>query len=561
MKRDLKKLSDSRFDVLVVGGGIHGVICTWDAVLRGLSVALIERGDFGSATSQNSMKIIHGGIRYLQDRNLARIRTMVRERTTWMMIAPHMVQPLAFITPTYPNFSNSRFAMKTVLTLNDLFGYDRNRLPDLGKHLPTGQILSKEETARFLPGLDTTGTTGAALWYDAQVHNSERLLLSFVISASKAGAVVANYVEATRSLKKGASLQGVTARDVLSGQEFDIQARLIINSTGAWIDQLVNDLGMDSSKPHFSTSVGINLVTHMIWEGYAAGLRSHTGRRNSLDRAARREQLFFIVPWRNFSIIGTWHAPWKGTPDSFVLTTGILQEFIHEVNSAFPGLTFTLRDVLHVHYGFLPMFDSGDHGNNVRLVREGRVIDHQVEDGIQGLISLMGVKFTTARVMAQKSVDLAIRKLGWESTACTTGEVPVVGGNIEQFKDFLNDEQAKKPGGLPPDITEHLIYSYGSEYGEILHYLKEQPHLGKRVTDDSSVIKAEIIHAVRKEMAQNLVDVVQRRTELGATGLPSISVLKTCADLVGQELNWDTQQKSRAINQVKQAYPFSPDLG
>src|SRR5215207_2658441 len=145
MKRDLSELSSRQYDVLVIGGGIHGALVAWDATLRGLSVALIERGDFGGATSQNSLKIIHGGLRYLQDGNLARIRTMARERSTWMKMAPHLVHPLTCLTPTRQKISRSRLALSIALTLNDLLSFDRNRLTDLQKTLPAGSIVSQQE--------------------------------------------------------------------------------------------------------------------------------------------------------------------------------------------------------------------------------------------------------------------------------------------------------------------------------------------------------------------------------------------------------------------------------
>lgn len=188
MKRELEKLSSQTFDVLVVGGGIHGALAVWDATLRGLSAALIERSDFGSATSQNSLKIIHGGLRYLQDGNPFRIRTMARERTTWMRIAPHLVHPLTCLMPTREKLSRSRLAMGVALAVNDLLSFDRNRSMDVGKHLPAGSVIPRQELSRLLPGYPLNDSTGAAVWHDAQIHNSERLLLEFLLSADREGA-------------------------------------------------------------------------------------------------------------------------------------------------------------------------------------------------------------------------------------------------------------------------------------------------------------------------------------------------------------------------------------
>ncbi|MEO8354732.1 MAG: glycerol-3-phosphate dehydrogenase/oxidase [Chloroflexota bacterium] len=557
MKRDLRELSSRQFDVVVIGGGIHGALTAWDATLRGLSVALIERGDFGGATSQNSLKIIHGGLRYLQDGNLARIRTMARERTTWMKIAPHLIHPLPCLTPTYPKLTRSQLAMKVALTLNDLISFDRNQLIDPEKFLPAGAIISSEECVQLLPGIDSNGMTGAAVWHDAQVYNSERLLLEFIISTAGTGATMANYVEATGLIQHENTVIGVRARDNLSGQIFDIQSKMVINCAGAWIDCLLESTGK-MTKPRFAASVAMNLITDQVWKGHAAGLPSQPARRRGRNKD-KRSQLLFIVPWRDKSMIGTWHIPWPSqSPDAFQVTDEIVQEFIDEVNSADPSLELTLDNIQHVNWGFLPVESRAGKNDLLKLVRDGQVINHLKEDGIQGLISLVAVKFTTARVMAEKAVNLAVKQLNLIGMPCRTHLTPIRGGQIENFNKFLKGAFDKAPRGLSPEIIKHLAYTYGSEYESILNYMTNQPELGETVAEDSPVIKAEIVHAVRCEMAQTLRDVIQRRTELGATGLPSMTTLRNCASLMGSELGWSIERQHQEIDSVIQAYPFKP---
>src|SRR5215216_413866 len=257
MKRNFERLADQKFDVLVVGGGIHGAITAWDAALRGLSVGLIERGDFGSGTSQNSLKMIHGGLQYLHEGNLSRIRTMVRERTTWMKIAPHLIHPLACLIPTTQTMSHSRLVMSLALRVNDLLGFDRNRLADPQKDLPEGMIVSQRELSRILPGYDISTSTGAAVWYEAQIYNSERLLLEFILSAVQAGAEVANYVEAINFLQCEDRITGVRAKDLQTGQVFDIGSKLVINSAGAWKDCLLEKAVLRSGCV---ASVAMNVI-------------------------------------------------------------------------------------------------------------------------------------------------------------------------------------------------------------------------------------------------------------------------------------------------------------
>jgi glycerol-3-phosphate dehydrogenase len=303
MKRNLERLSNQTFDVVVIGGGIHGAIAAWDATLRGLSVALIDRGDFGSATSQNSLKIVHGGLRYLQDGNLARIRTMARERSTWMRIAPHLVHPLKCLTPTRVKFSRNRLALGVALTANDLLSFDRNRPSDPEKHLTKGKLITQVELADILPGYDVSTSTGAAVWHDAQIYNTERLLLEFLLSAVRAGAEVANYVEAIGFLQQGNRITGVRARDVQSSQVFEVQSKVIVNCAGAWLDNVLNKVSISSE---YGTSVAMNILVDQVWTGVAAGLPSRPA-------SGRPPQILFFVPWRNKTMIGTWHIPWLRT--------------------------------------------------------------------------------------------------------------------------------------------------------------------------------------------------------------------------------------------------------
>ena len=203
MKRDIAALADREFDLVVVGAGVYGAATAWDASLRGLSVALIDKGDFGSGTSFNSLKTIHGGLRYLQHADFTRMRESVRERRNLMRIAPHLVHPLPFLVPTYRgSLLKTRTVMRAALFINDLVSWDRNELADRQKHLPAGKALTRDACLEMAPGIERDGLTGGVLWYDAQMYNSDRLTLSFVLSAAKEGAVVANYVEATELIRE-----------------------------------------------------------------------------------------------------------------------------------------------------------------------------------------------------------------------------------------------------------------------------------------------------------------------------------------------------------------------
>lgn len=212
LKRNLDNLARQRYDVLVVGGGIYGACIAWEAALRGLSVCLIEKYDFGSATSANSLKIIHGGLRQIQHGNLREMRKLVSERGTWMRIAPHLIHPLPVLIPTYGRWAKKMLA--AALWINDLIGRDRNRIEDLEKFIPAGRIISKRECLELLPDISPTGLTGGAVFYDAQIYNTERLVLSFLRSADTMGADLANYLQARRLLWAGNRILGIEVKDI-----------------------------------------------------------------------------------------------------------------------------------------------------------------------------------------------------------------------------------------------------------------------------------------------------------------------------------------------------------
>ena len=546
MKRNLERLANQKFDILVIGGGIHGAITAWDAVLRGLSVGLIERGDFGSGTSQNSLKIIHGGLRYLQDGNLSRIRTMARERTTWMKIAPHLIHPLACVVPTTQQMSRSRMAMGFALMANDILSFDRNHLVDPEKYLINGMIVSQRELTRILPGYDTSTSTGGAVWYDAQIYNSERLLLEFITSAVEAGAEVANYVEAISFLQADHRIMGVRAKDFQTGQVFDIQAKLVINCAGAWMDCLLEKAALHSE---YATSIALNVIVNQVWSDVAVGLTSQPVN-------GKPPQVLFIVPWRNKSMIGTCHIPWRDAPHAFKLNEAMVQGFLDQINSAQPPVKISLEDVRHVTWGFLPVNKADANKQPVRLTRDGVVIDHQKKDGIAGLISILGVKYTTARVVAAQAMDMAVNQLGITTKQCQTHVTQVRGGKIEDFRAFLRKALLKVPRVLNERSTEHLVYTYGSEYQKLVERVLRQPELARRIAPPLPVTVAEVEHAVQHEMALTLADVLGRRTELGSTGLPSMDTLQKCASLISSEFQWSSEHQRQEINSVIQTYPF-----
>ncbi|MBE0525016.1 MAG: glycerol-3-phosphate dehydrogenase/oxidase [Methanosarcinales archaeon] len=549
MKRDVDRLSNKIYDLLVIGGGIYGSTVAWDAASRGLSVALLDKGDFGGKTSSNSQKIIHGGLRYIQHGDISRMRESIRERVNMMRIAPHLVHPMPCLIPTYGRFM--RYAMFLAMNIYDILSLDIKNLKDPQKHIPRGKIISKEECLRMVPGIKKEELTGGVIWYDAQVYNTERMVLSYIQSAEKAGADVANYVEVVGFLKNGSRIEGVKTRDSLDGTEREVRAKIVLNASGPWVDQVLDLVETHDCRILLSKMM-ILVVDRQFAKNYAFGIPFKTKYKDDDAIVNKNYRFLFITPWRGYSLVGAMQQLYCGSPDYYKVNEDDIQNFIEEVNNALPYASLTRKDVSFYYGGLLPI-DKVNPDGDIKVTKRYKILDHEVE-GINGLISIVGVKYTTARDVASKVTDLIFKKLEKKPPKCTTMETQIHGGEIVEFNDFIENAIENRPHELSEDIIRHLVYNYGSEYINILKYIDENPILGQRITDNSYVIKGEILHGIREEMAQKLSDVVLRRTELGTAGHPGEECLKTCADIMAKELGWNKVKIQEELKDVRKIY-------
>ncbi len=554
MERDIISLSDRKFDLVIVGAGIYGAAIAWDATLRGLSVALIDKGDFGSATTANSLKIVHGGLRYLQTLDFKRMRESIRERTILMRIAPHLIHPLTCVMPTYGYLMKGPLVMQAGMIMNDIISFDRNRGADPEKKIPAGRIISRAECMRLIPGLDGNRVTGGVVWTDAQMLNSDRLLLSFVLSASNGGAVVANYVKAAGFIRENGRIKGVKALDLLSSQPLDIQADLVINASGGWVDRILDDAGRHSGCVKLSTAMNL-VVNKKMLPDYAAGVNgsfTYTRPDGSMYNGRR---VLFLTPWNDKTLIGTYHRPYDGNPDDLRVTENEIEDFLKDVNSAVPADPVKREDISFFHKGFLPMEGVNADTGEVRLTKHYSIRDHGLQDKLEGLISVIGVKYTTARDVAEKTVDLAVKKLGKGESRSRSRVTPLDGGNIARLGDLEESATEKENRkGLEPSQMKRLVIHYGSNYPEVLAWTAKKPDARRRVSKDSEVLLAEIYHAVHNEMAVTLRDTVLRRTDLGSSGPPGDEALRACGRVMARELGWDRKRLEQEIDDVKIIY-------
>ena len=564
MKRDLAQLSNNIFDICVIGGGIYGACVAWDAVSRGLSVALVDKGDFGHATSANSAKVVHGGFRYLQHGDLVRIRESIKERRALLRIAPHLVYLMPCLMPTYGHGLMGPEALRLALTVYDLIGWDKNRgLNDPDRQVPPGRILSRQECLRLVPGIRGNGLTGAAIWYDGQMLNTERLTLAFVRSADQAGAVVANYVRVTALIREGNRVIGVRAADVPSGHAFEVRGRLVVNASGPWVGRILELAGAKQPAAlQFSKMMNL-IVRRPLLDGHALAVGTLAHPQDGLmDRDAlirRNSRFLYLKPWRTHTIIGSLQERYEGDPDGVQTTPEEIQGFLDEINHAYPAAQLTFDDVSFIHQGLVPITPSTVAAKTVNLAKRALLTDH-ARDGLEGLISVLGVKYTTARLVAEQTIDLVFRKLGIRYPKSVTATRPVYGGAIERFEKFVSQEVATRPSGVEMETIRHLIEQYGSEYQSVLRLVQENPVLGQPLSESTLVIGAEVVHAVRFEMAQKLADVVFRRTELGTSGNPGEDCLKSCARIMAQELGWDEEKVQRELQEVERVFPASTSV-
>lgn len=540
--RSLSRLARRTYDLVILGGGISGACIARDAALRGLSVALVEKHDFGHATSAASSKLIHGGLRYLKNFELGLVRESLRERRLWELHAPHLVYPLPMLLPSYQGAKDSLWKLRAGLSLYDALAWDRSRLPDPDQRLPGHRALSPAEALTLQPGLAADGLVGALLFYDCQMYSPERLELECLLSAATAGARLVNYAEATGFAREGARVVGVRVRDRLGGEEALLRARLVVNATGPWADLMLDLLGPQGTHTHLVRSKGIHVVTRALTREVALMMSAGTGH-------------FFLLPWRGHTLIGTTDEVYEGHPDDFRVTEGDIAGLLDTVNHYYPAAALRREDVLHFYGGLRPLVDDAgeDAASSYQKSRRAAVRDHAKTDGVEGIVSAIGGKWTTSRALAEQVVDLAARKLERRVAPCVTGRVPLPGGAIGNFRRFVGELRSRHPG-RPTAIVEHLARNYGARAGEVLALAARDPALAAPLREDQPEIGAEVLHAARAEWAETLEDVVLRRTGLGTLGDPGVAALVAAARIMAHERGWDRAERARQIDRVLDRY-------
>lgn len=549
MQRSLRAFEGQDFDLVIVGGGIFGASLAWDAAQRGLSVALVEREDFAAATSANCFKMVHGGIRYLQHADLYRIRESSQERKVLLRIAPHAVHPVPIVIPTYGHGLKGKEILRAGVLLYDLLTLDRNRgQRDPSRRVPGGRGLSRDQALRLFPELPSKGLTGAVVFHDGQMYSPARLGLAVLQAAVAEGAVVANYLEATRLLVEGRRVAGVEARDTLDGSTLAIRGRLVINAAGPWAEQVLNrGLATPLARPLAFSRDAYFVIRRQLHPTH--GLAVAGGTKDPDALLSRGKRHLFIMPWRDRSLGGVWHVVHRADPDAVAVTEADLASFIAELNAAYPGAGLTLDDVALWGAGLTLFGDNVPGAKDLSYGKRSLIVDHAEEHGIGGLLTVVGVRYTTGRGVAEKAVDLAFRKLDRLPPPSRTATTPVYGGDVENVERFTRQALATRPADVSAESVTALVQLHGTAYSRVLA-LAETDRSLLRCLGSTPVLAAEVVHAVREEMAQTLADVVFRRTYLGGGGHPGTDALEACARIMAAELGWSEQRRLNELAAV-----------
>lgn len=543
--KNLTALVDETYDIVIIGGGITGAGLALDGALRGLKMLLIEKRDFSAGTSSRSTKLIHGGLRYLEHYDFAMVREGLRERAILTRIAPHLAEPFPFLVPVYRdqrrNYSHPllmRAGMILYSLLAGRFGPGPHRR------------LSREEALAFAPGLDPEGLKGALLYYDG-LTNDSRLVIEVAKRAHEAGARLINHAAASGFILDAAGrISGVRLHDVRTGKEYAARAAIVINATGVWMEET---LRLPGSRPGpLSRSVRPSKGIHLTVAAERLPVKGAW-----LIPSLTGHRFYFVVPWEGRVNIGTTDTDYSGSKEDPAAIRSEIEEILSAINAYFPagstGGRLEIADVITSWAGLRPLISNPEIRNTTDISRQEEVIE-----SADGLISIAGGKLTTYRLMAENGIDLAEKRLlerGLirERHRSSTSHTTVCGGELDRPALVALARRVAAEFELPSATATHLVFNYGAETPALLELISEDESLRRPIVDGLPPIAAEAIHAVRREMALTITDVMTRRTRLAMTaGVAALDGAELVADLLSREFGWTTTERERQLAEFKE---------
>jgi glycerol-3-phosphate dehydrogenase len=526
----LTQLSAEPADLLIIGGGINGAGIARDAAMRGLRTILVEQNDLGSGTSSRSSRLIHGGLRYLEEGEFGLVLEANRERRTLQRIAPHLVWPLAFVFPIHRGDRISRWQLAAGMLLYDVLALFRN--------VRTHRILGKREMLEAEPMLRDRGLLGGAQYYDAQCDDV-RLVIATARSAIHHGGMVANYMAVTALERTAGRVVGAELEDRLTGERSVVRASVVVNATGPWADR-VRRLEDSGAAVLVQPTKGVHILVD----------RSRIDNRHAIAFTSPIDgRVMFVLPWGDLAYIGTTDTDTVEPPDELKVTDDEIVYLLRSANSRFPSARLGVEDVRASWAGLRPLVLDRE-----RRSASSRPREHVIVQGSGGMLTVVGGKLTTYRSMAAEVVDQAMRELRHRDgrprhAEARTSEEPLPGGEAADLSQF---RERGLELGIPASSVDHLLRHYGTEAAGIFNLGGADRRLFRRLLPPHPAIEAEVVHAVRRELAQTVEDVLVRRFHLfyehsdhGALAAQRV------AELMGEELGWDDERVSREADRYR----------
>ncbi|MFI6995518.1 glycerol-3-phosphate dehydrogenase/oxidase [Nonomuraea wenchangensis] len=519
----LERMAARELDVVVVGGGVVGAGVALDAVTRGLDTGLVEARDFASGTSSRSSKLIHGGLRYLEQLNFELVREALQERSLLLQrIAPHLVRPVPFLFPLTHHLWERPYVGAGV-ALYDMLGFASG----LTRGVPGHRHLSRSRALRLAPALKKSAFTGAVQYWDAQVDDA-RYVMMMLRTAAEYGAHVAPRTQVVGFLREGERVTGVRVRDLESGAEQEIRAQQVVNATGVWTDDIQELVG-GRGQIHVRASKGIHLVVPRDRIHSLTGIILRT-----------EKSVLFVIPWGRHWIVGTTDTHWTLDKSHPAASRADIDYLLDHVNAVL-STPLTRDDVEGVYAGLRPLL-WGESDETSKLSRE-----HVVAHPVPGLVMIAGGKYTTYRVMARDAVDAVAHGLDQRVPPSCTDRVPLVGA--EGYQALWNSRhRLAHSSGLHVARIEHLLQRYGSLINEVLELIEQDPSLARPLNGADDYLRAEIVYAATHEGARHLNDVLTRRTRISIeTFHRGQAVAQEAAELLAGPLGWNDEQVKREV--------------
>ena len=509
----LARLSAESFDVLVIGGGINGAGIARDAALRGLRVALVERGDFGSGTSSRSSRLVHGGVRYLEHGHLRLVFESSRERRTLLRIAPHLVRPLRFTWPVYRGARVPRWKLSAGLFLYDALSVFRN--------VKNYRGLDAKEVVALEPSVRREDLLGGAEYYDAATDDT-RLTLANIAAAEERGSAVVNYASVVRLVKDGGRVSGAVVRDMLGDAEITVRATVVVNATGPWTDS-IRSLDANETRHAVRATKGVHIAVprERLATHAALTLLSPTDGR-----------VMFALPSTATTIIGTTDTPTDEKPDEVRASPADVEYLLAAANLFFPAAHLTTTDVVAAWAGIRPLIASGFTGDPASASRE-----HRIDQSATGLISISGGKLTTYRAMSAQVVDVVEKALGRVPSRSTTDREQLPGGDVRSLDEALRAAELEVGDAV---VARRLVEAHGSRWRDVARLTSEEPALARRIVRELPYLLAEVVYAVDVEMAETLGDVLIRRLRIAyETADHGRAAARVATAILAGRLGWD----------------------